>query len=141
ESLYYRHLCIHIASKPRGNHLRLGGRYAPQIRLQLGLKQRNLFRGWCPIWWRNPKHATGAGALRRTKFQYVRQLGRHPKSICSPLIMRYAAVGNLLLRDTRYWYPRTPTEINSLFQQQAEATSYDSWRYPQLKAFALKTLG
>ena len=75
-----------------------------------------------------------------TRCQYVRQPGWHPRSICSALIMRYAAVGNLMLRDARYWYPSTQAEINCLFQQQAEATSYDSWRYPRLEAFALKIL-
>src|SRR5262249_36640278 len=52
-----------IASELRGNHLRLGERHAPQIRLQVRLKQRNLFRRRSPVRWRDPKHAVGAGAF------------------------------------------------------------------------------
>jgi hypothetical protein len=61
-----------------------------------------------------------------------------PMSICSPLILRYAAVGAQLLADRngRYWHPVTVEEVDILFGENQNSTRYDTWRYPSLKDFS-----
>ncbi|MGY3033875.1 hypothetical protein ACVIIV_003045 [Bradyrhizobium sp. USDA 4354] len=61
-----------------------------------------------------------------------------PLSICTPLILRYAAVGALLLSDdgAGFWRPTTIDEIDSIFQSDQNSTRYDPWRYPRLQEFA-----
>ncbi|WP_038384605.1 hypothetical protein [Bradyrhizobium elkanii] len=61
-----------------------------------------------------------------------------PLSICTPLILRYAAVGALLLRDDHagYWRPTNIEEVDSLFRNHQNSTRYDTWRYPRLQEFA-----
>lgn len=60
--------------------------------------------------------------------------------ICSPLMMLYAVVAAMMLRDSMLWTPQTDNELVELFQRrQSSITSYDQWRFKMLLEFA-KTL-
>jgi len=73
-------------------------------------------------------------------FGFRRLPGEEPRSICSALIVRYASVGAQLLRDSRFWFPTSKQDVESLFNSDSNATTYDAWRFPMLREFSLASL-
>jgi hypothetical protein len=69
----------------------------------------------------------------------TRREGRDPAVVCSPLMLLYAVVGDLLIDSARLAVLKTLDDVDKVFARyEIAVTRYDGWRFKALRTFALK---
>jgi hypothetical protein len=69
----------------------------------------------------------------------VRREGRDPAVVCSPLMLLYAVVGDLLIDSARLAVLKTQDDVDKVFAKyEIAVTRYDEWRFKALRSFASK---
>lgn len=68
------------------------------------------------------------------------EVPEYPTVICSQMMMRYCLVAQMLPEwpEDTYWAPSGLDDIRAAFSDQVEITTYDGWRYRNLRDFSLE---